>query len=102
MSQQREILTWEGFGVASHDLALKIAASGFEPDMILAIARGGLASHVRKYGDSDLYEDRRGDVTAIVGPRRRWGLRGGGAVERDLVFSTDGSCFECITGAAAR
>ncbi|MCX6530292.1 MAG: phosphoribosyltransferase, partial [Actinobacteria bacterium] len=42
MSQQREILTWEGFGVASHDLALKIAASGFEPDMILAIARGGL------------------------------------------------------------
>lgn len=39
MSQQREILTWEGFGVASHDLALRIAESGYEPDMILAIAR---------------------------------------------------------------
>ncbi len=42
VSQQREILTWEGFGVASHDLAIKIAESGYEPDMILAIARGGL------------------------------------------------------------
>ncbi len=42
MTDQREILTWEGFGNASRDLATSIAKSGYEPDMILAIARGGL------------------------------------------------------------
>ncbi len=42
MSQQREILTWEGFGEASHELAQAVVKTGYEPDMILAIARGGL------------------------------------------------------------
>lgn len=42
MSDQREILTWEGFGDASRQVAMDIAKSGYEPDMILAIARGGL------------------------------------------------------------
>ena len=40
--QQREILTWELFGTAARELALTIAADGFRPDLVLAIARGGL------------------------------------------------------------
>lgn len=42
MEQEREILTWEGFGVASRELAELVAESGYDPDIILAIARGGL------------------------------------------------------------
>jgi uncharacterized protein len=42
MDEQREILTWESFGVASRQLAELVAADDFEPDLILAIARGGL------------------------------------------------------------
>ena len=38
----REILTWETFGVSVRDLAQQVVDSGFRPDMILAIARGGL------------------------------------------------------------
>jgi hypoxanthine phosphoribosyltransferase len=38
----RENLTWQGFGEASRELAKAIAADGFEPDLILSIARGGL------------------------------------------------------------
>ena len=39
---EREILTWPDFGEASRDLAQMVDDDGFEPDMILAIARGGL------------------------------------------------------------
>ncbi|HEY5664688.1 MAG TPA: phosphoribosyltransferase [Ilumatobacter sp.] len=42
MSQEREILTWEMFGVASRELAKMVADDGYDPDMILSIARGGL------------------------------------------------------------
>ncbi|MET1037690.1 MAG: phosphoribosyltransferase [Aeromicrobium sp.] len=38
----REILTWELFGSASRELAHTIADSGFRPDVVLGIARGGL------------------------------------------------------------
>ncbi|MGW5359699.1 phosphoribosyltransferase [Actinopolymorpha pittospori] len=38
----REVLTWDTFGVASRELAGQVAASGYRPDIILAIARGGL------------------------------------------------------------
>ena len=38
----REILTWDKFGVATRDLATEIARDGFCPDIVLAIARGGL------------------------------------------------------------
>jgi hypoxanthine phosphoribosyltransferase len=38
----RETLTWEGFGRGSRELAALVADSGFRPDVILAIARGGL------------------------------------------------------------
>jgi hypoxanthine phosphoribosyltransferase len=39
---EREELTWELFGSAGRDLAQVIADSGYEPDLILSVARGGL------------------------------------------------------------
>lgn len=42
MSDERENLTYELFGTAMRDLARTIADDGFEPDIILSIARGGL------------------------------------------------------------
>lgn len=38
----REELTWDLFGTAGRELAQEIADDGFEPDLILSIARGGL------------------------------------------------------------
>lgn len=42
MSEQAEILEWAEVGPATRELAEAIAADGFRPDVILAIARGGL------------------------------------------------------------
>src|SRR5262245_55514608 len=42
VTDERERLSWDLFGVASRELAQRIATDGFEPDIILAIARGGL------------------------------------------------------------
>ncbi|GAA1200356.1 phosphoribosyltransferase [Prauserella alba] len=39
---EREVLTWDLFGTASRQLATAVADSGFRPDLILSIARGGL------------------------------------------------------------
>ncbi|MBB3050148.1 hypothetical protein FHS23_001143 [Prauserella isguenensis] len=39
---EREVLTWDLFGTASRELAETVADSGFRPDLILSIARGGL------------------------------------------------------------
>lgn len=39
---EREILEWGDFGIATRDLAQAVADSGFVPDIIIAIARGGL------------------------------------------------------------
>ncbi len=39
---EREILDWSTFGRASRELAEAVAADGFRPDAIVAIARGGL------------------------------------------------------------
>jgi dipeptidyl aminopeptidase/acylaminoacyl peptidase/hypoxanthine phosphoribosyltransferase len=38
----REVLSWSDFGRASRELAEQVAASGYQPDLILSIARGGL------------------------------------------------------------
>lgn len=38
----REVLDWASFGIASRELAETIAADDYRPDLILAIARGGL------------------------------------------------------------
>ncbi|GAA1172803.1 phosphoribosyltransferase [Pseudonocardia alaniniphila] len=42
MTDAREELSWEQFGTAARELAERIAADGYEPDIILSIARGGL------------------------------------------------------------
>ena len=39
---QKEVLTWAGFGDASRELAELVADSGYQPRIILGIARGGL------------------------------------------------------------
>ena len=38
----REVLTWDTFGDAGRELARRVADSGYRPDLILTIARGGL------------------------------------------------------------
>lgn len=38
----RETLTWPLFGDASRELAQDIADSGFDPEIVVAVARGGL------------------------------------------------------------
>ena len=38
----KEILTWEGFGAAQRELAGMVADSGFQPSIIVAVARGGM------------------------------------------------------------
>ena len=42
MSDERERLSWETFGLASRAIAQAVADDDYVPDMILAIARGGL------------------------------------------------------------
>jgi uncharacterized protein len=39
---EREVMRWDDLGVAAEDLAREIGSDGFRPDLILAIARGGL------------------------------------------------------------
>jgi hypoxanthine phosphoribosyltransferase len=38
----REVLTWPRFGDATRQLAQQVASSGYRPDIVLAVARGGL------------------------------------------------------------
>jgi hypothetical protein len=40
-------LTWDGFGEATRDLSRAIVRDGFAPDVVVAIARGGLLPRVR-------------------------------------------------------
>ena len=40
--EQREVLDWSKYGLASRSLAGLVAEDGYRPDIILAIARGGL------------------------------------------------------------
>ncbi|RLK47689.1 phosphoribosyltransferase [Microbacterium telephonicum] len=42
MTNEREVLTWDGFGEATRELSRTIVADGFVPDVVVAIARGGL------------------------------------------------------------
>jgi uncharacterized protein len=39
---EREVLTWSLFGEGIRELARQVVDSGYQPDIILAIARGGL------------------------------------------------------------
>jgi hypoxanthine phosphoribosyltransferase len=38
----REVLSWEGFGKAARELAAAVVDSGFKPDLIMSITRGGM------------------------------------------------------------
>jgi len=40
--EAHEVLTWERYGTAGRELAAQVRASGFAPDIVLGIARGGL------------------------------------------------------------
>jgi hypoxanthine phosphoribosyltransferase len=40
--QRHEQLSWARFGRAGRELAIQVADSGYVPDLILAVARGGL------------------------------------------------------------
>jgi uncharacterized protein len=42
MAIAREVLSWTDFGDGSRRLAQLVAEAGYEPDIILAVARGGL------------------------------------------------------------
>jgi hypoxanthine phosphoribosyltransferase len=42
MSDEREIMSWDVFGQSARDVAQMVTDDGYEPDMVLAIARGGL------------------------------------------------------------
>ena len=42
VGEERENLTWQEFGDAARELAQQIVNSGWKPDLIVAIARGGL------------------------------------------------------------
>jgi uncharacterized protein len=42
MDEEREVLGWLEFGDAARHLAVDVLESGFRPDFVIAIARGGL------------------------------------------------------------
>jgi hypoxanthine phosphoribosyltransferase len=42
MAADREVMSWADLGTATRALAEQIADDGYDPDMILSIARGGL------------------------------------------------------------
>jgi hypothetical protein len=42
MTAERETLTWDRYGTAVRQLAARVADDGYRPNIILAIARGGL------------------------------------------------------------
>ena len=42
VSDAHEVLSWESFGTAVRDIAQAVVDDGYEPDLILSIARGGL------------------------------------------------------------
>src|SRR5438093_11219986 len=42
MTDEREVMLWEELGAGARELARSVADDGYRPDLILAIARGGL------------------------------------------------------------
>ncbi len=41
-TKDREVLTWQGFGDATRQIAQNIVDSGWMPELVVAVARGGL------------------------------------------------------------
>jgi hypothetical protein len=50
VGEGREVLTYQAFGTAARELAEQVAADGFGPDLVLAIARGVLPRSVVRCG----------------------------------------------------
>ena len=46
VAEEREILEWQQFGDACRELTQSVVDSGFEPDIVLSITRGGLLPEV--------------------------------------------------------
>lgn len=42
MAEVREVMTWDGFGEAARQIAKEVHQSGFDPEIIVSVARGGL------------------------------------------------------------
>ena len=42
MDESRELMTWDDLGLGARDLAQAVHDDGYRPDVVLAIARGGL------------------------------------------------------------
>ncbi|SFK34346.1 phosphoribosyltransferase [Cellulomonas sp. KH9] len=42
MPTEREVLDWETFGAATREVAQTVVDSGFVPDVVVSVARGGL------------------------------------------------------------
>jgi hypoxanthine phosphoribosyltransferase len=42
VTEPREILDWATYGTAARELAQQVADDGYQPDIVLSIARGGL------------------------------------------------------------
>src|SRR3954452_19916198 len=42
LPDEREVLGWELFGTAARELAQTVVEDGFVPDIVIAVARGGL------------------------------------------------------------
>ena len=42
MDDPRELMSWDDLGLGARDLAQRIYDDGYRPDMVLAIARGGM------------------------------------------------------------
>ncbi|WP_306232679.1 phosphoribosyltransferase [Agrococcus beijingensis] len=40
--ERKEVLSWDGFGAAGRELAQAVADSGYQPEIVIAVARGGL------------------------------------------------------------
>ena len=88
MSDNRETLDWEHYGVAARQLAQIVADDEYQPDIILAIARGGLFAR-RALG-------RQSDVGAgAEAPAGFAALRGGPPSAR--IFRTSSSPTVCMS-----
>ena len=42
MSPEREVMSWDEAGIGARELAEQVYRDGYRPDIVLAIARGGL------------------------------------------------------------
>ena len=112
VSNEREVLTYEMFGTAARELAQEVADSGFAPDMILSIARGGLALGmglgyalgVKNLSviNVEFYTgvDQRLEVPIVLPPtRRRVDLSGLKVLVADDVADTGGRSSWCTSSA---